>query len=52
VQGFDSFSPWGLAFDHTAIHVGFSKEKVALGQIFSMLWFPFSLNIPSVLRIY
>ena len=39
VQGFDSFSPWGLGFDHTVIHVRFGEEKVALGQIFSMLWF-------------
>jgi len=39
VQGFDSFSSWGLGFDHTAIHVGFGEEKVALGRIFSMLWF-------------
>jgi hypothetical protein len=39
VQGFGGFSPWWLGFDHTVIHVGFGEEKVALGQIFSMLWF-------------
>lgn len=39
VQGFGSFSLWWLGFDHTVIHVGFGEEKVALGQIFSMLCF-------------
>jgi hypothetical protein len=27
VKGFDSFSPWGLGFNYTVIHVGFGEKS-------------------------